>query len=169
MGRGRLVAELAEELKGGHGGGQPVILEETFHSGKRRVVVIWDKWEAVPTEERISTIHQAYAQVESSNYCDSITLADGFTVPEAQSLGLLPFSIIPALRKGDPVTWPQCKTAMVAEGASTLLDQERPQLRFASREEAEAAVARLTERLPGSGDVWVIAEEVGKVPDWVPE
>ncbi len=49
---------------------------------------------------------------------------------------MLPFQIIPALRKGDPVTLDQCRQAMIDEGASTLLGPDKPQLRFATEEEA---------------------------------
>ncbi len=79
---------------------------------------------------------------------------------------MLPFQIIPALRRGDPVTLEECRQAMIEEGASTLLGSEKPQLRFASEEEAEAARNRLIQRLPTSEQVWVITQDVGQVEDW---
>jgi hypothetical protein len=81
------------------------------------------------------------------------------TVPEAQEAGLLPFHIIPAIRKGDAVTAEQCREAMVAQGASLLADPDKPQLRFATQDEAEACMRRLAQQLPGSEQVWVIARE----------
>ena len=80
---------------------------------------------------------------------------------------MLPFQIIPALRRGDAVTLEQCHQAMVKEGASTLFGADKPQLRFATEEDAEAVRKRLVQALPSSDQVWVITQEVGKVEDWV--
>ncbi len=55
---------------------------------------------------------------------------------------------------------------MIDEGALTLLAADKPQLRFAAEEEAEAARRRLARRLPNSDQVWVITQDVGKVEDW---
>jgi hypothetical protein len=57
---------------------------------------------------------------------------------------------------------------LLDEGASVLFAPEKPQLRFASEEEAEAARGRLIRRLPDSEQVWVITQEVGKIEDWAP-
>jgi hypothetical protein len=80
---------------------------------------------------------------------------------------MLPYQIIAAVRKGDPVTKEQCRKALIAEGASILFGDEQPQLRFATEEDAEAARKRLAERLPNSAEVWVITKEVGTVEDWI--
>jgi len=111
-------------------------------------------------------ILRAYDLAEGSGYRQRIALASGLTVPEAYAAGMLPFQIIPALRRGDPVTAEQCRQAMIEEGASTLIEADKPQLRFATEEEAEAARKRLVRRLPSSDQVWVITQEVGKVEDW---
>ncbi len=76
---------------------------------------------------------------------------------------MLPFQIIPALRKGDPVTLEACRQAMLEEGASTLLAPNQPQLRFATEPEAEAARKRLARRLPNSEPVWIVIQEAGGV------
>ncbi len=53
--------ELAHELSEGHESGQPVIDEQHFaRTGKIRASVFWDKWDAVPHEERAEIIHQLY-------------------------------------------------------------------------------------------------------------
>ena len=76
---------------------------------------------------------------------------------------ILAFQVIPALRKTDPVTLEQCREAMLAEGASELGLPGRPQLRFSTLAEAEAAITRLGRHLPASEPVWTIAEEYGRV------
>jgi hypothetical protein len=120
----------------------------------------------VAPDVRSATILSAYRSAEGEEYCRRIALATGLTVPEARASGMLPFQIIPALRPGDPVTEQECRDAMIAEGASTLWGTDMPRLFLATQEEAEACVARLAGRLPGSGPIWVISQEVGQVEDW---
>lgn len=159
-----LVAELEKELKNARTSGQPLIEEQVFpKTNAVRVMVIWDQWEAVSDGDRYQTILQAYEEVEGKVFCDRIALALGLTVPEAAEAGMLPFQITTALRRDDPVTLGQCREAMIAQGASVLLDPEKPQLRFATEEEAEVCRQRLIEQLPGSEPVWVIAKEVGRI------
>jgi hypothetical protein len=143
-----------------------VIDEQEFPTGGIRVTVIWDDWDHLSLEDRTAVILRAYELAEGRGYRDRVALASGLTVPEAYAAGMLPFQIIPALRKGDAVTPEQCRQAMIAEEASTLLSADKPQLRFATEEEAEAARRRLAQRLPDSEPVWVITQEVGKVEDW---
>ena len=158
-----LVAELAAELRSGRESGQPTIHEQQFPGGQLRVVVIWDAWANLPHSDRIDIIHRAYELAEGEAGRDRVGLASGLTVPEAYGAGMLPFQVIAAVRKSDPVTAEQCNAALVEEGASVLVSPEKPQLRFATPEEAGAAVRRLTKRLPGSDEVWLTLEEVGRV------
>lgn len=163
---GSLVKRLVDELKSNRQSGQPMIEEEEFPTKKLRVNVVWDEWDRVPLEERTATILRAYEEAESRAYADRISLASGLTVPEAHAAGMLPYQVIAAVRKGDPVTPEQCRKALLEEGASLLLDENNPQLRFATEDEAEAARKRLAERLPKSEPVWVVTKEVGLVEDW---
>ena len=163
---GDLVERLVDELKSDRPSGQPMIEEEEFPTKKLRVNVIWDKWDRVPLEDRTATILRAYGQAEGREYRDRIALASGLTVPEAHAAGMLPYQVIPAVRKGDPVTMDQCRQALIDEGASMLFGEDSPQLRFATEEEAEAARKRLAKRLPKSEPVWVITKEVGTIEDW---
>ena len=163
---GNLVERLVDELKSDRPGGQPLIEEEEFPTGKLRVNVIWDEWDRVPLEDRTATILRAYEQAEGGEYRDRIALASGLTVPEAHAAGMLPYQVMAAVRKGDPVTVEQCRGALIEEGASMLFGDDSPQLRFATEEEAEAARKRLAERLPNSEPVWVITKEVGTVENW---
>jgi hypothetical protein len=164
---GALVERLAEELKSERSSGQPLIEEEEFPTKKIRVNVIWDEWDHLPLEDRTATIFRAYEQVEGREYAERIALASGLTVPEAHAAGMLPYQVIAAVRKGDPVTKEQCRQALIAEGASILFGEDQPQLRFATEEEAEAARKRLAVKLPNSEEVWVITKEVGTVEDWI--
>jgi hypothetical protein len=143
-----------------------MIDEQVFPTNAISVRVIWDKWDHVPHDIRSATILSAYRAAEGVDYSRRIALATGLTVPEARASGLLPFQIILALRQDDPVTEQQCRDAMIAEGASTLWGRDLPRLLFATEEEAEACVSRLSGTLPGSGPVWVITQELGQAEDW---
>ena len=132
-----LVAELAHELKQSHDAGQPVIHEHHFsRTGKMRVTVLWDQWDDVPHEERAEIILKAYENAEGTDFREKIALAVGLTFPEGFEAGMLPFQVIPLLRKGDPVSAEDCLKAMHDEGASQLFPGGKPELRFASEKEA---------------------------------
>jgi hypothetical protein len=158
--RGELAAQLAAELKSAREYGQPLVYEQEFRTGKVRVTVIWDAWDRLPLEERTSLILRAYEMAEGPDFRSRIALASGLTVPEAHAAGMLPYQILPALRLGDPVTPEQAREALLAEGASALVGPQMPQLRFTTQEEAEAALQRLSRRLPGSAPIWVINREI---------
>ena len=163
---GALIKRLTEELRSEREAGQPIIYEREYSPKALGVTVVWDKWDRLPLEERTEIILRAYEQAEGPGARERIALASGLTVPEAHASGMLPFEIITALRKSDPVTAEQCREAMLEEGATTLLEPERPRLWFATREEAEAAQKRLVQRLPRSDDVWLVTQEMGSVEDW---
>jgi hypothetical protein len=155
----RLVEELAEELRSGRESGQPIIDEDRFKTGSIRVVVLWDRWDDIDPESRSAAIVEAYRKVEGEEFAGRIALVNGLTIPEAIASGMLPVKIIAALREDDPVTPEQCRQAMIDEGASTLLDDGYPELRYATEEEADAGRKRLAARLPGSEPVWVVIKE----------
>src|SRR5437016_8057467 len=117
---GRLVERLVDELKSDRASGQPIIEEEEFPTKKLRVNVLWDEWDRIPLEDRTATILRAYEQAEGRDYRDRIALASGLTIPEAHAAGMLPYQVIPALRRSDPVTMEQCRQALIDEGASIL-------------------------------------------------
>ncbi len=156
-----LVERLVAELKTNRDSGQPMIDEQIFpKTNLLQVTVVWDDWRTAPEEDRTQIILDAYRQAEGEEYSGRITLASGLTVPEAYASGLLPFQIVPFVRAGDPVTLEDCKKAMIDDGASLLLDVERPQLRFSTEEAAVAANERLAASLPGSEPVWGIIRDV---------
>jgi hypothetical protein len=72
---------------------------------------------------------------------------------------LLPFQVTTALRKNDLVTLEQCREAMIAEGASLLSDPRKPELRFATADQADEGVRRLVARLPESEPVWIVMKD----------
>jgi hypothetical protein len=159
-----LVDELAQELKASSESGQPVIDEQHFPgTGKIGVTVLWEKWVSVPHEDRAETILRAYEKAEGKDVRQRIAFAVGLTFPEAFEAGMLPFQVFPQIRRGDPVSPEECYQAMLDEGAFRLIPQGRPELRFATKEEAEASIRRLVKRLPGSEPVWAIAREVGRI------
>lgn len=157
--RNALAARLAEELTADRAAGQPLVYEQAFPKGKRRVVVIWDEWAQLPLEERSATILQAYELAFGVEERERIALASGWTVPEAHAGGLLPFQVIPAVRKGDPITRDQVRAGLLDEGGTSLFGPEVVQLRFATEAEAEASKERLARRFPGTEEVWLITRE----------
>lgn len=162
----KLVDELATELRADRPNGQPFISEHEFPRTRAvRVTVIWDKWQDVPSEDRYATILEAYLAVEGKEFCDRIAIAIGLTVPEAYESGMLPYHVMALLRPDDPVSLEQVREAVLKEGATELFGSNRVQLRFATLEEAEAAVDRLKRSLPGSEPIWQIAQEVARIAD----
>jgi hypothetical protein len=157
--RKELAEALTAELKSGREYGQPFIYEQEYRTGKLRITVVWDEWAGMPLPERTATVLHAYELAEGPAYRDRIALASGLTVPEAHAAGMLSYEIIPALRKGDPLTWEQAKQAMLDEGGSLLFHPLRVKLYLATQEEAEACRQRLIRRFPGSEDVWIINRE----------
>lgn len=157
-----LVEELAVELKSEREAGQPRIEEQYFpKTNAIRVTVLWDKWLGLADDDRASTILQAYERMEGKDFRDRIALAIGLTFPEAYESGLLPYQILTMIRRGDAVNSEQCAQAMLDQGASLLFDSKKPELRFATEEEAEACRKRLIQALPGSDQVWAVVKELG--------
>ena len=158
--KNELAEKLAAELKNNREYGQPCIYEQEYPTGKLRVTVVWDAWDGMPLQERSATILHAYERAEGTAYRDRVALASGLTVLEAHAAGMLPYEIIPALRKGDPVTEEQARQALLEEGGTQLAHGRRVQLRLATQEEVEACRQRLIRRFPGSEEVWIINREL---------
>jgi hypothetical protein len=156
----RLLDQLVDELKANHESGQPFIYEQTFTTGRIRVLVIWDVWKDLPLEQRTSIILSAIEESDGRDYRAKVALASGLTVPEAVASGMLPYQIIPARRSTDSVTDEQCRKAMLDEGASQLFGPSVLQLRFPTEESAEACQKRLVKSLPGSDEIWIVSREI---------
>lgn len=156
-----IARELADELRDNKEFGQPLIEESSSPAtNTRRVTVYWDKWEGVPEEDRLATILTAYEDALGPAYAESIAIPAGYTIPEARMHGFLPFSILNGWRRTDPISESELHAALISEGASMLEDPSSPDLRFPTLADAMAAVERLERRLPGSRDIWIVAEDV---------
>jgi hypothetical protein len=162
-----LARKLAEELKSERDYGQPLAYEQEFATKKSRVTVIWDEWAGISLEERSAIILRGYELAEGADAREKIALASGLTVPEATAAGMLPYQIIAGLRSTDPIGPEDVQAAMLEQGASRLNAADGLQLRFATREEAEACRQRLIEKLPASAPIWIISRDV-HVHDYLP-
>ena len=156
----KLVERLVDELKANRESGQPFIYEQSFSTGKVRVLVIWDDWKDLSLEQRTNIILSAIEQSDGKDYRARVALASGLTVPEGAAAGMLPYQIITAHRKADEVTLEECRDAMLAEGASRLFGPNIVQLRFPTEDSAEACRERLIKKLPNSDDIWVVYREI---------
>lgn len=151
-GTANLVADLVQEILTPRESGQPMILERHMDVGESvHVTVVWDRFADVLESDRTAIILDAYERAMGKPYRERISLATGVTVPEAGELELLPFEILPAPRKTDAdADIRSYHAALVAEGASVLRGDQRPELRFETLADAQAAVERLEQRLPRS-------------------
>jgi len=144
-----LVRELVEELSHPKELGQPLILERPLeYAPGLQVHVVWDKFAEWSDEDRTNAILDAYTRVEGAAARDQIVLASGLTVPEAGDLGLLPVRLAwhPRLVTGE--TAELLAGALRQEGASWLRPRLAPELRFSTDIDADAAIERLTKKLP---------------------
>lgn len=158
-----LIAALAKELQQPNDFGQPMIDEEVFaKTNLIRVLVLWDRWDGISEEARAGVIRQAYLQAEGPEAADRLVLINGLTFPEAHDDELLPFEVTPLIRRDDKYKLEDCVQAMGEQGASVLERPNRPRLWFQTLEQAEECVARLKSRLPGSDDVWIIAQTLAR-------
>ncbi len=157
---GALRKRLVEELKSNRESGQPFIYEEAFPSKKIRLLVLWDELEGLSPEQRTDTILAALEESDGKDYCEKLTLVSGLTIPEAFAAGMLPYEILTAHRKSDPVTLDQCRDAALAEGASKLFGSGVVRLLFPTDAAAEACRKRLSKRLPGSEPIWLVQDHI---------
>jgi len=154
--REALQEDLVRELSGKTTPDGPLIFEIPLEqSDKIDVIVVWNEFEGVRTEDRTKLIVEAY-----NDQRDRISLAMGATYHEAIEQHLLPYALIPMTRRGqvDPA---ELRKAMLEEGG-VALSNEKVDLRFPTMAMAEAAHQRLSERLPDG--YWSILETVGPVP-----
>jgi len=152
----QLVGDLRRELADSREFGQPLIIEEPFaRTEERRVTVVWDRFARLDHEERTLVILDAYDQ-DQQGALPRIAVALGYTFPEGEDEGVLPYEVAPNLRSGDVVTAEQCHQAMIQLGASVLRDPQRPSLSLPTAELAKKYVDRLIAILPQSREVWTI-------------
>ncbi len=160
-GHEKLVDALVGELRDPKPIGQPIVLEDhTPETDSIRINVVWDRWEECPREARSTIILDAYKRFFDKETFQQITLTLGTTVPEAVALGLLPFGIEPARSRAGDATQKEYCDAMTEAGASSVPGLDMPQLRFATREDAENGLEHLEQTLPNSRWILVINQDV---------
>jgi hypothetical protein len=153
------VKKLVQEFTNSSANVQPLILEEQIPAtGSRHVRVIWDRWKEIGDEQRAAVIADAYAQAEGPEAAAQITIAEGVTPQEALALGLLPFKVVPARKKNDPLPPEDYQAALAREARQTLLGPKAKELRYARIEDAEQAHRRLQQALPDS--TWAVVQEL---------
>ena len=119
-------------------------------SDRMDVLVIWDAFRDIHSEERADLIAEAYHE-----RADLIVQALGVTPAEALDQCLLPYHVMHMDRPGE--TEPDAmRKALLDEGAFEL--GERLELYLPTRKMAEAAQSRLNERVPNGR--WAIGEMV---------
>jgi hypothetical protein len=158
--KSELVASLKDELLNPQSIGQPIILEDsTPQTISVRVIVVWDRWHDLPGEIRSDIIRNAYVKAAvPKEFIDSMTFTLGVTVPEAAVMGLVPFAVVPAGKKDEQISNEQYRCAMIEAGASILENDDKPQLRCATLDDAENTLEYLENILPDSR--WIITKEL---------
>jgi hypothetical protein len=152
--RERLVNILANELRGQASAQGPAVFEEevtgtdTFH-----VLVLWEQWQDIPTEERGAMILDAYER-SAAEVAPRITVTLGVTLDEALAMNLLPYQVSPMRKSSHPVSYAELEAAMRAEGAVQTPAGLR--MYFPSRKAAEDAYQRLSARI--AGPYWAILQ-----------
>lgn len=147
--RAELAQQLRQELVGHRVADGPVIYEIPLdRSNKLDVVVVWDAFESLASEDRSSIITDAYGDEQAK-----ISLALGVTYEEALEQHVLPYAVVPMTRaEADP---DELRRAMLEEGAFTAR-QGIVDLRFPTMAMAEEARRRLCDKLPSG--YWSIVQ-----------
>jgi hypothetical protein len=150
-----LLGLLAKERSGGSDPNGPVIFEIPLEQSDRiDVLVVWDAFEGLRSEDRTGLILEVYKDEQAR-----IAQALGVTYQEAVEQYLLPYAVIPMTRRGE-VDPAELRKAMLAEGAIRL-PGDKADLRFPTMAMAEAAHQRLCERLPRG--YWSIAQTASPI------
>jgi len=162
--RDELVNKLAHELRVDGNGGmprQPFIFEqEVPQTGTYHVIVIWERWNEVPSEQRASIIMDAYERVEPL-LVPNLTVVVGATMEEAIEMNLLPYQIITTRKNTDAIPPADLRLAMLDEGA--IESTTGLELRFPTLKMAQDAYARLSNRVPGP--YWAITRTLSRAED----
>lgn len=154
-------AELADELASPKPFGQPLVTEEEFpRTGLIGVMVFWDRFDHLPDIVRPAIIRKAY-EIARPEQAKRIAYMIGYTVPEGEEAGHLPYQIDLAFTDKPLPTdlLERCHAAMKEMGGSTLVNAKNPVLRFSATEQARAALAEIVRRVPESAGMWTIYAE----------
>jgi hypothetical protein len=147
--RSSLLARLTSERVGATAPGGPVIFELPLtQTNKFDVMVVWDEWKDVRSEDRTQLIKEVY-----QDKADALALALGVTRKEADEQGVLPYKVRMTFVQQPRFTEDQFQAACLSVGGFVGPDG-RSELRFPTAPIAEEAALRLKEKLPGSE--WVV-------------
>jgi hypothetical protein len=153
--RQALLEQLSSELTENTKPNGPVVFEIPVGPGERiDVLVVWAEWEGLRSEDRTDLILEAY-----NGQRDRIAQALGVTYEEAKEQQLLPYAVLPMIRRGEPDQ--DVRKAMLEEGGIAL-PGERVELRFPTMSMAEAAHRNLCNKLPRG--YWSIAQTAAPIP-----
>jgi hypothetical protein len=154
--RRALLQQLVNELVDRPEPNGPVVFEIPLEqTDKMDVLVVWQAFEGLRSEDRTGLILDAYEDKK-----DRVSQALGVTYQEAMDQQLLPYAVIPMTRPGE-IDDAELRKAMLAEGG-LLLSDRKVDLLFPVMAMAEAAHKRLCDRLPRG--YWSIAQTVGQIP-----
>ena len=153
--RQTLLEQMLNEIEGKGKPNGPLIFEIPLdYSDKLDILVVWDEWEDIRSEDRSSLILEAYG-----NNQGKIAQALGVTYQETVEQNLLPYAVVPMIREGefDPS---KVRNAMLEEGGIAL-PSEKVDLRFPTMSMAETAHRHLCEKLPRG--YWSIVQKVASI------
>ena len=138
---------------------QPLVVWTAAPNGRSvQIVVVWDAWRHLDSNERAEVIRDAYS-LDTSLPPDHVTVSLGLTPAEALSLGYLPYRIVPSLRRTDKVSAQAVREAMKTAGGVLARIGDEPQLRFATLEQAQEAYRTLLGAI--SLPIWTLVQESG--------
>ena len=153
--RQKVAEQLARELAGEQTPNGPVIYEIPFERQDRiDVLVVWDAWMPFSSTDRSNMILEAY---QSSKI--QIAQPLGLTRQEAIDQQVLPYAVVPMMRRGE-INEEDVKKAMLAEGGFPL-ENGKVDLRFPTMSLAEEAHKRLADALPKG--YWSIVQTAGYI------
>jgi hypothetical protein len=153
--REKLVEQLQKELSGEVTPNGPVIFEIPFEQlDKFDVLVVWDVWKPIRSEDRSEIILSAYQEKKTK-----IAQALGVTYHEAIEQQVLPYAVVPMVRPGE-VDFEMLKKEMIVEGGIAL-PNGNVELRLPTMALAEQAHRKLVSRL--SNGYWSIVQTVSPI------
>lgn len=153
--RQKVAEQLARELAGEQTPSGPLIFELPFERQDRiDVLVVWDAWSPFSPTDRSNIILEAYKGSKVQ-----VAQALGVTYNEAIEQQVLPYAVVPMMRKGE-ISEADVKRAMIAEGGFAL-DNGKVDLRFPTMFLAERAHKRLADAVPKG--YWSIVQTVGYI------
>lgn len=86
-----LVRAIADELRRDSADSQEANSPDIYiedHQGRLHIHVLWDEWENIPDEDRLSVILEAFGESGWTDEASRIAMAIGLTHDEASALGI---------------------------------------------------------------------------------